>query len=109
MIPDCSRIGEQPVAAIQKQNSHLPCSKDSFLVYHEAKLSARREELAAVDGDFDSILAGLKSECNLFSDLDELKEQCPLVGRSGEETAPLADDTGGEGEAEGEGEGEGFG
>ena len=38
----------------------------------EAKLSSRREELAAIDGDFDSILAGLKSECNLFSDLDEL-------------------------------------
>ncbi|KAF3560733.1 hypothetical protein DY000_02014470 [Brassica cretica] len=38
----------------------------------EAKLSSRIEELAAIDGDFDSILAGLKSECNLFSDLDEL-------------------------------------
>ncbi|KAF3585331.1 hypothetical protein F2Q69_00029036 [Brassica cretica] len=77
-------------------------SKDSFLVYQEAKLPARREELAAVDGDFDSILAGLKSECNLFSDLDELKEQCPLAERSGEETALLADDTRGEGEGEGE-------
>ncbi|KAF2576163.1 hypothetical protein F2Q70_00002834 [Brassica cretica] len=38
----------------------------------ETKLSSRIEELAAIDGDFDSILAGLKSECNLFSDLDEL-------------------------------------
>ncbi|KAF3608951.1 hypothetical protein DY000_02047951 [Brassica cretica] len=68
----------------------------------EVKLSARREELAAIVGDFNAILAGLKSECNLFSDLDELKEQCPLVETSGDETAPHPNDAGGEGEGVGE-------
>ncbi|KAF3549619.1 hypothetical protein DY000_02006631 [Brassica cretica] len=65
----------------------------------EATLSARRAELVNAEGDFDLILAGLKSERILPPCLDELEGQDPIAEEGGEGAVPNPEGVIGEGEA----------
>ncbi|KAF3596575.1 hypothetical protein DY000_02020462 [Brassica cretica] len=64
----------------------------------EARLSACKEDLAAVGGSFELILADLKSECILPTSLEVPEGQDPLVGEGGNGAAPILDEAMGEGE-----------
>ena len=70
----------------------------SSLQAEEARLSACKEDLAAVDGSFELILADLKSECILPTSLEVPEGQDPLVGEGGNGAAPILDEAMGEGE-----------
>ena len=70
----------------------------SSLQAEEARLSACKEDLAAVDGSFELILADLKSECILPTSLEVPEGQDPLVREGGDGAAPSLDEVMGEGE-----------
>ncbi|KAJ4901801.1 Uncharacterized protein Rs2_15752 [Raphanus sativus] len=57
----------------------------------EARLLSRKEELMASEGDFDSILAGVKSECTLAPCSDDPEGQGCIAEKGGGD----ADETGG--------------
>lgn len=65
----------------------------------EADLSARRAELAEVEGDFDQILVDLKSECVLPSSSGDGEGQDPIVEEGAHGVIPNPEGVIGEGEA----------
>lgn len=65
----------------------------------EADLSARRAELAEVEGDFDQILVDLKSECVLPSSSGDDEGQVPIVEEGADGVIPNPEGVIGEGEA----------
>ena len=65
----------------------------------KATIPVRRTELVAVEGDFDQILADLKSECVLPSCLSEPVSQDLVVGDAGRGVAPNPERVVGEDEA----------
>ncbi|KAF3511982.1 hypothetical protein F2Q69_00007536 [Brassica cretica] len=70
----------------------------SSLQAEEARLSACKGDLAAVDGSFDFVLADLKSECFLQTCSEEPKGQDPVVRENRGGAAPSLDEAMGEGE-----------
>ena len=76
----------------------LKCETPSSLQAEEARLSASKEDLAAVVGSFELILADLKSECILPTSSEVPEGQDPLVGEGGDGAAPSLDEAMGEGE-----------
>ncbi|KAF3494794.1 hypothetical protein DY000_02053034 [Brassica cretica] len=70
----------------------------SSLQAEEARLSACKGDLAAVDGSFDFVLADLKSECFLPTCSEDPKGQDPVVGENRGGAAPSLDEAMGEGE-----------
>ena len=49
-------------------------------------------DLAVVDGDFDLVLADLKSACFLPTCLEDPKGKDPVVGENGGDAAPSLDE-----------------
>ena len=82
------------MAVVQALKGETPSS----LQAEEARLSACKEDLAAVDGNFELILADLKSECILPTSSEVPEGQDPLVGEGGDGAAPSLDEAMGEGE-----------
>ena len=70
----------------------------SSLEAEEARLSTCKGGLATVDGNFDLILADLKSECFLPMCSEGPEGQDPVVGENGGGAAPSFDEAMGEGE-----------
>ena len=62
----------------------------------EARLSDCKGDLAAVDGDFDLVLADQKSACFLPTCSEDPEEKDPVVRENGGDTAPGLDETLGE-------------
>uniref|UniRef100_M4F2L1 Uncharacterized protein n=1 Tax=Brassica campestris TaxID=3711 RepID=M4F2L1_BRACM len=62
----------------------------------EARLSDCKGDLAAVDGDFDLVLADQKSACSLPTCSEDPEEKDPVVRENGGDTAPGLDETLGE-------------
>ncbi|KAF2554871.1 hypothetical protein F2Q68_00015407 [Brassica cretica] len=58
----------------------------------EAHLSGCKVDMAAVDGDFDLILADLKSECFLPTCSEDPEGKDPMVGENGGDAAPGSDE-----------------
>ncbi|WZZ70763.1 hypothetical protein YC2023_082133 [Brassica napus] len=58
----------------------------------EARLSDRKGDLAAVDGDFDLVLADLKSACLLPTCSEDPEGKDPVVGENGGVAAPSLDE-----------------
>ncbi|KAF3487366.1 hypothetical protein F2Q69_00052232 [Brassica cretica] len=82
------------MAVVQALKGETPSS----LQAEETRLSAYKEDLAAVDGSFEIILADLKSEC-IFPTSSEVPEgQDPLVGEGRDGAAHSLDEAMGEGE-----------
>ncbi|KAF3541760.1 hypothetical protein F2Q69_00023195 [Brassica cretica] len=69
----------------------------SSLEAEEARLSAYKGGMAAVDGSFDLILADLKSECFLPMCSEDPEGKDPAVGENGGGAAPSLDEAMGEG------------
>ncbi|KAF3519928.1 hypothetical protein DY000_02059989 [Brassica cretica] len=82
------------MAVVQALQGETPSS----LQAEEARLSACKEDLAAVDGSFDLVLADLKSECFLPTCSEDLEGQDPVVGENRGGAAPSLDEVMGEGE-----------
>ena len=82
------------MAVVQALKGETPSS----LQAEEARLSACKEDLAAVVGSFELILADLKSECILPTSSEVLEGQDPLVGEGGDGAAPSLAEAMGEGE-----------
>jgi len=62
----------------------------------EARLSGCKGDMAAVDGDFDLILADLKSACFLLTCSEDPERKDPMVGEYGGGAAPGSDEAAGE-------------
>lgn len=69
------------MAVVQALQGETPSS----LQAEEARLSACKGDLAAVDGSFDLVLADLKSECFLPMCSEDPEGQDPVVGENGGE------------------------
>ena len=82
------------MAVVQALQGETPSS----LQAEEARLSACKGDLAAVDGSFDLVLADLKSECFLPMCSEDPEGQDPVVGENGGGAAPSLDEAMGEGE-----------
>ncbi|KAF2534175.1 hypothetical protein F2Q70_00029533 [Brassica cretica] len=82
------------MAVVQALQGETPSS----LQDEEARLSACKGDLAAVDGSFDLILADLKSECFLPTCSEDPEGQDPEVGENGGCAVPSLDEAMGEGE-----------
>ncbi|KAF3512553.1 hypothetical protein F2Q69_00005603 [Brassica cretica] len=83
---------EGGMAVVQSFQSETPPTLEA----EEARLSGCKGDLAVVDGDFDLILADLKSACFLptFSEVPEGKD--PVLGEGGGDAAPGLDEATGE-------------
>ncbi|KAF2539631.1 hypothetical protein F2Q68_00021592 [Brassica cretica] len=84
------------MAVVQALQGETPSS----LQAKEARLSACMGDLASVDGNFDLILADLKSECFLPTCSEDPEEQDPVVGENRGGAVPCLDEAMGEGEKE---------
>ncbi|KAF2602239.1 hypothetical protein F2Q70_00027734 [Brassica cretica] len=68
----------------------------SVLRFYAARLSGCKGDLAVVDGDFDLILADLKSACFLPTCSEGPEGKDPVLGESGGDAAPGLDEATGE-------------
>ncbi|KAL0667995.1 hypothetical protein Bca4012_030699 [Brassica carinata] len=81
------------MAVVQALQGETPSSLEA----EEARLSACKGGLAAVDGSFDLILADLKSECFLPMCSEDPEGKDPAVGENGGGASPSLDEAMGEG------------
>ncbi|KAF3562599.1 hypothetical protein DY000_02013817 [Brassica cretica] len=86
---------EGGVAVVQSFQSETPPTLEA----EEARLSGCKGDFAVVDGDFDLILADLKSACFLPTCSESSEGKDPVLGESGGEAAPGLDEATGEGGA----------
>ncbi|KAF2539632.1 hypothetical protein F2Q68_00021591 [Brassica cretica] len=82
------------MAVVQALQGETPSS----LQAEEARLSDCKGDLASVDGNFDLILADLKSECFLPTCSEDPEGQDPVVGEHRGGAVPRLDEAMGEGE-----------
>ncbi|KAF3577806.1 hypothetical protein DY000_02030244 [Brassica cretica] len=83
---------EGGVAVVQSLHSETPPSLEA----EEARLSGCKGDLAVVDGDFDIILADLKSTYFLLTCSEGPEGKDPVLGESGGDAAPGLDEATGE-------------
>ncbi|KAF3578218.1 hypothetical protein DY000_02034236 [Brassica cretica] len=83
---------EGGVAVVQSFQSETPPTLEA----EEARLSGCKGDLAVVDGDFDLILADLKSACFLPTCSEGPEGKDPVLGESGGDAAPGLDESTGE-------------
>ncbi|CAN6899390.1 unnamed protein product [Brassica oleracea var. botrytis] len=83
---------EGGVAVVQSFQSETPPTLEA----EEARLSGCKGDLAVVDGDFDLILADLKSACFLPTWSEGPEGKDPVLGESGGDAAPGLDEATGE-------------
>ncbi|KAF2568143.1 hypothetical protein F2Q68_00027294 [Brassica cretica] len=83
---------EGGVAVVQSFQSETPPTLEA----EEARLSGCKGDLAVVDGDFDLILADLKSACFLPTCSEGPEGKDPVLGESGGDAAPGLDEATGE-------------
>ncbi|KAF2538645.1 hypothetical protein F2Q68_00020669 [Brassica cretica] len=83
---------EGGVAVVQSFQSDTPPTLEA----EEARLFGFKGDLAVVDGDFDLILADLKSACFLPTCSEGLEGKDPVLGESGGDAAPGWDEAMGE-------------
>ncbi|KAF2613603.1 hypothetical protein F2Q70_00011526 [Brassica cretica] len=79
---------EGGMAVVRALQSETPPSLEA----EEARLSDCKGDLAAVDGDFDLVLADLKSACLLPTCLEDPEGKDPVVGENGGDAAPSLDE-----------------
>ncbi|KAF3567235.1 hypothetical protein DY000_02014967 [Brassica cretica] len=83
---------EGGVAVVQSFQSETPPTLEA----EEARLSGCKGDLAVVDGDFDLILADLKSACFLPKCSEGPEGKDPVLGESGGDATPGLDEATGE-------------
>ncbi|KAF3578251.1 hypothetical protein DY000_02031042 [Brassica cretica] len=83
---------EGGMAVVQSFQSETPPTLEA----EEARLSGCKGDLAVVDGDFDLILADLKSVCFLPTFLEGIEGKDPVLGEGGGDAAPGLDEATGE-------------
>ena len=83
---------EGGMAVVQSFQSETPPTLEA----EEARLSGCKGDLAVVDGDFDLILADLKSACFLPTCSEGPEGKDPVLGESGGDAAPGLDEATGE-------------
>ncbi|KAG5414498.1 hypothetical protein IGI04_002065 [Brassica rapa subsp. trilocularis] len=79
---------EGGMAIVRSFQSETP----STLEAEEARLSGCKGDMAAEDGDFDLILADLKSACFLPTCSEDPEGKDPMVGENGSDAAPGSDE-----------------
>ena len=80
------------MAVVQSFQSETPPTLEA----EEARLSGCKGDLAVVDGDFDLILADLKSACFLPTCSDGPEGKDPVLGEGEGDAAPGLDEATGE-------------
>ncbi|KAF3499299.1 hypothetical protein F2Q69_00041415 [Brassica cretica] len=83
---------EGGVAVVQSFQSETPLTLEA----EEARLSGCKGDLAVLNGDFDLILADLKSACFLPTCSEGSEGKDPVLGESGGDAAPGLDEATGE-------------
>ncbi|CAG7875915.1 unnamed protein product [Brassica rapa] len=83
---------EGGMAVVRSFQSEVPPTLEA----EEARLSGRRGDMAAVDGDFDLILADLKSTFFLPTCSEDPEGKDPMVGENRGDAAPGSDKATGE-------------
>uniref|UniRef100_M4DGJ2 Uncharacterized protein n=1 Tax=Brassica campestris TaxID=3711 RepID=M4DGJ2_BRACM len=83
---------EGGIAVVRSFQSEAPPTLEA----EEARLSGCKGDMAAVDGDFDLILADLKSACVLPTCSEDPEGKDPMVGENGGDAAPGSDEATGE-------------
>ena len=83
---------EGGMAVVRALQSETPPS----LHAEETRLSDRKGDLAVVHGDFDLVLADLKSACFLPTCSEDPEGKDPVVGENGGDAAPSLDEEMGE-------------
>ncbi|KAF3507084.1 hypothetical protein F2Q69_00006930 [Brassica cretica] len=83
---------EGRMAVVRALQSETPPSLQAT----ESRLSDCKGDLAAVDGDFDLVLADLKSACFLPKCSEDPEGKDPVVRKNGGDTAPILDEAMGE-------------
>ena len=83
---------EGGMAVVRALQSETPPS----LQAEETSLSEHKGDLAVMDGDFDLVLADLKSACFLPTCTEDPKGKDPVVGENGGDAAPSLDEAMGE-------------
>ena len=86
---------EVGMAVVRALQSETPLSLEA----RETRLSDCKGDLAAVDGDFDLILADLKSACFLLTCSEDPEGKNPVVGENRGDAAPRLDEVMGDEEA----------
>ncbi|KAG5393502.1 hypothetical protein IGI04_023465 [Brassica rapa subsp. trilocularis] len=76
------------MAVVRSFQSEAPPTLEA----EEARLSGCKGDMAAVDGDFDLILADLKSACFLPTCSEDPEGKDPMVGENGGDAAPGSDE-----------------
>ena len=79
---------EGGIAVVRALQSETPPSLEA----EEARLSDCKGDLVAVDGDFNLVLADLKSACLLPTCLEDPEGKDPVVGENGGDAAPSLDE-----------------
>ncbi|KAG5375877.1 hypothetical protein IGI04_040473 [Brassica rapa subsp. trilocularis] len=77
-------------------SSGVPERDSPVLRAEETRLSDCKGDLAALDGDFDLVLADLKSACFLPTCSEDPEGKDPVVGEYGGDAAPILDEAMGE-------------
>ncbi|KAG5393605.1 hypothetical protein IGI04_023568 [Brassica rapa subsp. trilocularis] len=83
---------EGGMAVVRSFQSETPLTLEA----EEARLSGCKGDMAAEDGDFDLILADLKSACFLPTCSEDPEGKDPMVGENGSDAAPGSDEAAGE-------------
>ncbi|KAG5378045.1 hypothetical protein IGI04_025887 [Brassica rapa subsp. trilocularis] len=83
---------EGGMAVVRSFQSETPPTLEA----EEARLSGCKGDMAAEDGDFDLILADLKSACFLPTRSEDPEGKDPMVGENGSDAAPGSDEAAGE-------------
>ncbi|KAF3525654.1 hypothetical protein F2Q69_00050705 [Brassica cretica] len=83
---------EGGMAVVQSFQSETPPTLEA----EEARLSGCKGDLAVVDGDFDLVLADLKSACFLPTCSESPEGKDPVLGEGGGDAAPVLDEATGE-------------
>ncbi|CAG7900709.1 unnamed protein product [Brassica rapa] len=83
---------EGGMAVVRSFQSETPPTLEA----EEARLSGCKGDMAAEDGDFDLILADLKSACFLPTCPEDPEGKNPMVGENGSDAAPGSDEAAGE-------------
>uniref|UniRef100_M4FGX4 Uncharacterized protein n=1 Tax=Brassica campestris TaxID=3711 RepID=M4FGX4_BRACM len=83
---------EGGMAVVRSFQSETPPTLEA----EEARLSGCKGDMAAEDGDFDLILADLKSACFLPTCSEDPEGKDPMVGENGGDAAPGSDEAAGE-------------
>ncbi|KAF3604488.1 hypothetical protein F2Q69_00034563 [Brassica cretica] len=83
---------EGGMVVVQSFQSQTPLTLEA----EEARLSGCKGDLAVVDGDFDLILADLKSACFLLTCSEGPEGKDPVLGEGGGDAAPGLDEATGE-------------